>query len=89
MGIQIINREWNCHFDKVVTNPVRYNYEFGDMVWGKVKSYPWWPGQVFNEAFAVSDVYKTKIDGHVLVAFFGDGTYEWLGQLDIETPNSL
>ncbi|KAB1214015.1 hypothetical protein CJ030_MR5G017278 [Morella rubra] len=54
-----------------------YGYEVGDMVWGKVQSYPWWPGQVFDEAFAVHSVCETKKEGHVLVAFFGDGSYGW------------
>nr|XP_023902112.1 uncharacterized protein LOC112013958 [Quercus suber]POE48493.1 isoform 2 of putative oxidoreductase glyr1 [Quercus suber] len=53
-------------------------YEVGDMVWGKVKSYPWWPGQIFDEAFAVLSVRRTKKKGHVLVAFFGDSSYGWL-----------
>ncbi|KAA3471252.1 T-complex protein 1 subunit gamma [Gossypium australe] len=33
-----------------------YGFEVGDMVWGKVKSHPWWPGHIFNEAFASSSV---------------------------------
>ncbi|KAJ4847052.1 hypothetical protein Tsubulata_037445 [Turnera subulata] len=57
--------------------------QFGDMVWGKIKSYPWWPGQIFHEAFAVAEVRRTKKQGHVLVAFFGDCTYAWLDPKDI------
>lgn len=49
----------------------------GDMVWGKVKSHPWWPGHIFNESFASPDVVGTKRDGYVLVAFFGDSSYGW------------
>ncbi|KAL2491942.1 Tudor/PWWP/MBT superfamily protein [Abeliophyllum distichum] len=52
-------------------------YEVGDMVWGKVKSHPWWPGFIYNEAFATPSVRRTKHEGHVLVAFFGDGSYGW------------
>ncbi|KAG0451845.1 hypothetical protein HPP92_026264 [Vanilla planifolia] len=29
-----------------------HGFRTGDMVWGKVKSHPWWPGHIFNEAFA-------------------------------------
>ncbi|CAA3027791.1 Hypothetical predicted protein [Olea europaea subsp. europaea] len=52
-------------------------YQVGDMVWGKVKSHPWWPGFIYNEAFATPSVRRTKHEGHVLVAFFGDGSYGW------------
>ncbi|XP_022893608.1 uncharacterized protein LOC111408071 [Olea europaea var. sylvestris] len=56
---------------------VGYGYQVGDMVWGKVKSHPWWPGFIYNEAFATPSVRRTKHEGHVLVAFFGDGSYGW------------
>ena len=52
-------------------------FEVGDMVWGKVKSHPWWPGHIYNEAFASPAVRRTKREGHVLVAFFGDSSYGW------------
>ncbi|XP_061348477.1 PWWP domain-containing protein 1 [Gastrolobium bilobum] len=61
----------------VVTRDLRYGFEVGDMVWGKVKSHPWWPGHVYNEAFASPSVRRTKREGHVLVAFFGDSSYGW------------
>ncbi|XP_015968599.1 PWWP domain-containing protein 1 [Arachis duranensis] len=54
-----------------------FGFEVGDMVWGKVKSHPWWPGHIFNEAFASPTVRRTKREGHVLVAFFGDSSYGW------------
>ncbi|MED6153147.1 hypothetical protein PIB30_098790, partial [Stylosanthes scabra] len=54
-----------------------FGFEVGDMVWGKVKSHPWWPGHIFNEAFASPSVRRTKREGHVLVAFFGDSSYGW------------
>ncbi|KAK9102552.1 hypothetical protein Sjap_019806 [Stephania japonica] len=54
-----------------------YGFEAGDLVWGKVKSHPWWPGHIFCEAFASPSVRRSKRDGHVLVAFFGDSSYGW------------
>ncbi|XWS21855.1 hypothetical protein CRYUN_Cryun30bG0091400 [Craigia yunnanensis] len=54
-----------------------YGFEVGDMIWGKVKSHPWWPGHIFNEAFASPSVRRTRREGHVLVAFFGDSSYGW------------
>ncbi|KAF5739864.1 putative Tudor/PWWP/MBT superfamily protein [Tripterygium wilfordii] len=56
---------------------LKYGFEVGDMVWGKVKSHPWWPGHIFNEAFASPSVRRMRRNGHVLVAFFGDSSYGW------------
>ncbi|XP_058083168.1 PWWP domain-containing protein 1-like [Magnolia sinica] len=60
-----------------------YGFEAGDMVWGKVKSHPWWPGHIFNEAFASSSVRRSKREGHVLVAFFGDSSYGWFDPAEL------
>uniref|UniRef100_A0A1D1Y0I8 DNA mismatch repair protein Msh6 n=1 Tax=Anthurium amnicola TaxID=1678845 RepID=A0A1D1Y0I8_9ARAE len=60
-----------------------HGFEAGDMVWGKVKSHPWWPGHIFNEAFASSSVRRTKREGHVLVAFFGDSSYGWFDPAEL------
>ncbi|MQM00574.1 hypothetical protein Taro_033309 [Colocasia esculenta] len=60
-----------------------HGFEVGDMVWGKVKSHPWWPGHVFNEAFVSSSVRRTKREGHVLVAFFGDSSYGWFDPAEL------
>ncbi|CAL9107724.1 unnamed protein product [Musa textilis] len=58
-------------------------FELGDMVWGKVKSHPWWPGHIFSEAFATPSVRRTKREGHVLVAFFGDSSYGWFDPAEL------
>ncbi|AAF64539.1 hypothetical protein [Arabidopsis thaliana] len=60
-----------------------YGFEVGDMVWGKVKSHPWWPGQIFNEAFASPSVRRVKKMGYVLVAFFGDNSYGWFDPAEL------
>ncbi|KAJ4957051.1 hypothetical protein NE237_013834 [Protea cynaroides] len=62
---------------------LRYGFEMGDMVWGKVKSHPWWPGHIFTEAFASPSVRRTKREGHVLVAFFGDSSYGWFDPAEL------
>uniref|UniRef100_A0A0D6R3V8 PWWP domain-containing protein n=1 Tax=Araucaria cunninghamii TaxID=56994 RepID=A0A0D6R3V8_ARACU len=64
------------------TNPnlnsrVLKRFREGDMVWGKVKSHPWWPGQIYNPAFATASAKRSRRSGHVLVAFFGDATFGW------------
>ncbi|CAI9769015.1 unnamed protein product [Fraxinus pennsylvanica] len=58
-------------------------YRVGDLVWGKVKSHPWWPGHVYNEAFASPSVRRTKHEGHLLVAFFGDSSYGWFDPAEL------
>ncbi|MCL7043823.1 hypothetical protein MKW94_001339 [Papaver nudicaule] len=60
-----------------------FGFEPGDMVWGKVKSHPWWPGQVFSEAYATTSVRHSKRAGHVLVAFFGDSSYGWFDPAEL------
>lgn len=60
-----------------------YGFEVGDMVWGKVKSHPWWPGHIFNESFASNPVRHSRREGHVLVAFFGDSSYGWFDPAEL------
>nr|CAB3460217.1 unnamed protein product [Digitaria exilis]CAB3502467.1 unnamed protein product [Digitaria exilis] len=51
---------------------------FGDMVWGKVKSHPWWPGHIYSVFLTDDDeVLRGRREGLVLVAFFGDSSYGW------------
>ncbi|KAK1692870.1 hypothetical protein QYE76_009567 [Lolium multiflorum] len=48
------------------------------MVWGKVKSHPWWPGHVYSITLSDDpEVHRGHRHGLVLVAFFGDGSYGW------------
>eukprot|EP01018_Ginkgo_biloba_P017898 Gb_18977 [translate_table: standard] len=58
-------------------------FKEGDMVWAKVKSHPWWPGQVYNPAFASSTARKSRKPDHILVAFFGDSSYGWFLESDL------
>lgn len=60
-----------------------FGFEIGDMVWGKVKSHPWWPGHIFNESLASSSVRRTRREGYVLVAFFGDSSYGWFDPAEL------
>ncbi|PHU19401.1 hypothetical protein BC332_10552 [Capsicum chinense] len=61
----------------------RRGFEIGDIVWGKVKSHPWWPGYNFSEAFAAPSVQRSKREGNILVAFYGDSSYGWLDPDDL------
>ncbi|GAV82273.1 PWWP domain-containing protein, partial [Cephalotus follicularis] len=48
-----------------------------DLVWGKVRSHPWWPGQIFDASAASVKAKKYfKKDGY-LIAYFGDQTFAW------------
>ncbi|KAL2555383.1 uncharacterized protein Fot_00122 [Forsythia ovata] len=48
-----------------------------DLVWGKVRSHPWWPGQIFDPADASEKAMKYYKKDCFLVAYFGDRTFAW------------
>lgn len=53
--------------------------EYGvlDLVWGKVKSHPWWPGQILDPSASTDKARKYfKKDGF-LIAYFGDKSFAW------------
>lgn len=53
------------------------DFAIGDLVWGKVRSHPWWPGQICDPASATRKAKKYfKKDGY-LIAYFGDHTFAW------------
>ncbi|KAI3441161.1 PWWP domain-containing protein [Psidium guajava] len=52
-------------------------YSVGDLVWGKVKSHPWWPGQIYDSSDASDFAAKLRARGKLLVSYFGDGTFAW------------
>ncbi|KAK9272398.1 hypothetical protein L1049_002770 [Liquidambar formosana] len=54
-----------------------YEYAVGDFVWGKIKSHPWWPGQIYDPADASGYAAKYSQRDRFLVAYFGDGTFAW------------
>ncbi|KAK4538958.1 hypothetical protein RGQ29_032105 [Quercus rubra] len=66
-----------------MSRALSFGFEVGDMVWGKVKSHPWWPGHIFNEAFASPSVRRSRREGYVLVAFFGDSSYGWFDPAEL------
>ncbi|KAF9680310.1 hypothetical protein SADUNF_Sadunf06G0107900 [Salix dunnii] len=49
----------------------------GDLVWGKVRSHPWWPGQVFGRSDASKKAKKYFKKDSYLIAYFGDQTFAW------------
>ncbi|KAI4302349.1 hypothetical protein MLD38_038105 [Melastoma candidum] len=48
-----------------------------NLVWGKVRSHPWWPGQIFDPSDASEKAMKYHKKDSFLVAYFGDHTFAW------------
>ncbi|KAK9684037.1 hypothetical protein RND81_10G182100 [Saponaria officinalis] len=52
-------------------------FSVADLVWGKVKSHPWWPGQIFHPSDSSEKAMKYFRKDCYLVAYFGDRTFAW------------
>ncbi|XP_076939042.1 PWWP domain-containing protein 5-like [Bidens hawaiensis] len=48
-----------------------------DLVWGKVRSHPWWPGQIIDPSGASKKAMKYYKKDSLLVAYFGDHSFAW------------
>ncbi|XP_057425707.1 PWWP domain-containing protein 5 [Lotus japonicus] len=53
------------------------NYRVSDLVWGKVKGHPWWPGQIFDHSAASEKAKRHFKEDCYLIAYFGDQTFSW------------
>ncbi|XP_068636329.1 uncharacterized protein [Aristolochia californica] len=53
------------------------NFSISDLVWGKVRSHPWWPAQIFDPSDASEIALRHKKRDSYLVAYFGDHTFAW------------
>ncbi|XP_071734760.1 PWWP domain-containing protein 5-like [Rutidosis leptorrhynchoides] len=59
-------------------------FRVSDLVWGKVKSHPWWPGVVVDPSGATDKAMKYfKKDGY-LIAYFGDQSFSWNESFNIK-----
>ncbi|KAJ3876449.1 hypothetical protein F5051DRAFT_461571 [Lentinula edodes] len=71
------------------------SYEVGDIVLGKVRGYPPWPGRVVEPASIPSDVVKERPPSKkgvvYCVQFFPTGDFSWLNPKDISKlkPNEV
>ncbi|KAF6150547.1 hypothetical protein GIB67_030348 [Kingdonia uniflora] len=52
-------------------------YSLSDLVWGKVRSHPWWPGQIFDSSDSSERALKYRKKDSFLVAYFGDQSFAW------------
>ncbi|KAE8684902.1 Tudor/PWWP/MBT superfamily protein isoform 6 [Hibiscus syriacus] len=48
-----------------------------DLIWGKVRSHSWWPGQIIDTSDASEMAFKYHKKDTFLVAYFGDRTFSW------------
>ncbi|KAG1330779.1 hypothetical protein COCNU_02G007470 [Cocos nucifera] len=58
-------------------NEKKDGFSILDMVWGKVRSHPWWLGQIFDPSDASEMALEHEKKDHFLVAYFGDKTFAW------------
>lgn len=52
-------------------------FQVSDLVWGKVRSHPWWPGQIFDPSASSEKAMKYFKKDSFLIAYFGDQTFAW------------
>ncbi|KAL6610352.1 hypothetical protein ACP70R_040321 [Stipagrostis hirtigluma subsp. patula] len=60
------------------------SFQVSDLVWGKVKSHPWWPGEIFDPSDASELALKHQKRGSHLVAYFGDNTFAWCDESQLK-----
>jgi hypothetical protein len=59
-------------------------FRVSDLVWGKVKSHPWWPGEIFDPSDASDLGLKHQKKDSYLVAYFGDNTFAWCDESQLK-----
>ncbi|KAL0699276.1 hypothetical protein Bca4012_055398 [Brassica carinata] len=63
--------------DNAVPVTLKAKLSESDLVWAKVRSHPWWPGQVFDASAATDKAKKHFKRGSFLVTYFGDCSFAW------------
>ncbi|WOL06890.1 hypothetical protein Cni_G15624 [Canna indica] len=66
-----------ARYSHLFQDETKDGFAVGDLVWGKVRSHPWWPGQIFDAADASEMALLAQREGHYLVVYFGDKTFAW------------
>ncbi|GAB4815229.1 hypothetical protein N2152v2_002275 [Parachlorella kessleri] len=54
------------------------SFKEGDLVWAKVRGFPWWPGQVMDPGKAPEQARAREKPDRILIAFAGDNSFNWL-----------
>ncbi|KAL6545276.1 hypothetical protein OROGR_009150 [Orobanche gracilis] len=52
-------------------------FAISDLVWGKIRSHPWWTGQIFYPSDASEKAVKYFKNDSDLAAYFGDWMFAW------------
>ncbi|KAL6142005.1 hypothetical protein ACLB2K_060289 [Fragaria x ananassa] len=69
--------EGNDSDDMGVSGPSKPEFQAFDLVWGKVRSHPWWPGQICNPSDSSEQANKYFKKCSYLIAYFWDCTFAW------------
>ncbi|KAM5559891.1 hypothetical protein ABKV19_021198 [Rosa sericea] len=48
-----------------------------DIVWGKVRGYPWWPGRICDPSASSKEAKMLFRKGSYLIDYFGDHSFTW------------
>ncbi|XVF07962.1 hypothetical protein REPUB_Repub06bG0184600 [Reevesia pubescens] len=67
----------SLHVDAKTEKPEEPEFRVSDLVWGKVRSHPWWPGQIFDRSAATAKAKKYLKKDCCLIAYYGDQTFAW------------
>lgn len=59
------------------SGPSKPEFQASDLVWGKVRSHPWWPGQIFDPSASSKQAKKYFKKRSYLIAYFWDCTFAW------------
>ncbi|CAN6470895.1 unnamed protein product [Victoria cruziana] len=76
------------YFEEVLPEEVlsqEDNFSVGDIIWGKIRSHPWWPGQIFDASDASEKALKYSKKDTFLIAYFGDRTFAWCDESQLKS----
>ncbi|XP_027938170.1 uncharacterized protein LOC114192595 isoform X2 [Vigna unguiculata] len=75
--MKAVNSELSHYARYLLPKEKESNFSVSNMVWGKVRSHPWWPGQIFDPSDSSEKAMKHYKKDCYLVAYFGDRTFAW------------
>ncbi|PSS35226.1 Serine/threonine-protein kinase [Actinidia chinensis var. chinensis] len=78
------DREVGESEDEEDMGDIEHEYLAGDFVWGKIRSHPWWPGQIYDPSDGSEHARKCNQSGRLLVAYFGDGSFSWCSRSQLK-----
>ncbi|KAF3791364.1 Serine/threonine-protein kinase [Nymphaea thermarum] len=76
------------YFEEVLPEDVlsqEDTFSVGDIIWGKIRSHPWWPGQIFDASDSSEKALKYSKKDTFLIAYFGDRTFAWCDESQLKS----